>query len=128
MKRCLTTIAFTLALASQAAAGGVLTFNFNAQNGQQANAIRSGLVLYQVYKDIDTNGHISQRGVNNLARMAQGGPGNIGIIHQDGSNHDASLTQTGGYNSCGVFQSGHGATYHGHQTGGDACLVFQHGF
>ena len=74
MKRYLTVFAFTIAMASQAAAGGVLTFNFNAQNSNQANAIRSGLVLYQIYKDIDTNGHISQSGVNNLARLAQGRP------------------------------------------------------
>ena len=128
MKRCLTTIVFTLALAGQAAAGGVLSFNFNAQNSNQANAIRSGLVLYQIYKDIDTNGHISQRGINNAARLAQGGRGNIGIIHQDGSDHNASLTQRGGYNSCGVFQSGRGANFHGHQNGGGACIVLQHGF
>ncbi|MEL7114432.1 MAG: curlin, partial [Pseudomonadota bacterium] len=112
-------LALTISLATPALAGGTLTFNFEAKNGHQADALRAGLVLYQIARDIDTNGHISQRGINNMAALAQGGSGNIGVIHQDGSNHDATLTQTGGYNSCGVFQFGNGATSNVHQTGGE---------
>jgi len=128
MKRALSTLALTVCLAAPAAAGGVFTLNIEAKNASDANAIRTGLVLFQVVNDIHSNGHISQSGIGNIASLAQGGSGNIGIIHQDGNGHDASLIQTGGGNSCGVFQFGNNASSHTHQTGGEACLVLQAGF
>lgn len=132
MKRILTAfvLAATLAtpMATPAQAGGVLTLNIEAGNAHDAHAIRSGLVLYQVFREIKTDGHISQNGIGNIASLAQGGTGNIGIIHQHGNGHSASLTQKGGHNSCGVFQFGTGASSHVTQSGGQACIVLQHGF
>lgn len=131
MKRFLTALAqtaiLTAALAAPAAAGSI-TFNIEAQTANQANAIRTGLVIYQIAQDIETSGHISQNGLGNMAALAQGGAGNIGIIHQEGNGHDATLTQTGGGNSCGVFQFGENTSHHAHQTGGEACIVLQAGF
>ena len=130
MKRILTalTLAISTALAAPAMAGGTISFSINASNAEEANAIRAGLTLYQIVNDIDTNGHISQNGVNNIAALAQGGSGNIGIIHQEGNNHDATLVQQNGNNSCGVFQFGTSATANVQQSGGEACLVLQAGF
>lgn len=130
MKRILTalTLAISTALAAPAMAGGTISFSINASNAEEANAIRAGLTLYQIVNDIDTNGHISQNGVNNIAALAQGGSGNIGIIHQEGNNHDATLIQQNGNNSCGVFQFGNSATANVQQSGGEACLVLQAGF
>lgn len=121
-------VALTAGLASPAAAGGSFSFAFNASNADEANAIRTGLTLFQVANDIHTNGHVSQNGFNNLAALAQGGSGNIGIIHQEGSNHDATLVQENGNNACGIFQFGNGTSSDVYQGGGEACIVLQAGF
>lgn len=127
MTRFLIAFALTLALAAPAMAGG-LTLNIQANNRDDANAIRAGLVFYKVVKDIKAHGHISQRGARNVASLAQGGRGNIGIIHQDGLGHRASVKQTGNRNSCGVFQFGNSRSAHVTQTGGGACIIVQAGF
>lgn len=131
MKR--TAIALSLALATAIAtpslAGGTVSFAFDARNAQDARAIRTGLAMYSVLNDVKSNGHITQNGLNNLARLGQRGRGNVGVIHQEGANHDASLTQTGNRNSYGIFQLGDGASGHVEQTGnGRAGLLFQIGF
>jgi minor curlin subunit len=132
MKRFLTAIALTstlaMGLAAPASAGNVLTLNIEAKTKTQSTLLRAGLVAYQIHKEIDTNGHISQNGIANVAALAQGGSGNIGVIHQEGNGHNANVTQTGGNNSCGVFQFGNGASHTVHQTGGEACIVLQAGF
>ncbi len=131
MKRTLTalTLAVSTALAAPALAGGVLSFELNAQNANEANAIAAGLTFYKVAKDIKTNGHITQNGINNLAALGQSGHGNVGLIHQEGNNHDASLSQTGNHNAYGIFQVGEGASGHVSQHGnGGAGILFQIGF
>ena len=131
MKRTLTALilAATTALAAPASAGGTITFGFTAQNADEANAIRTGLTLYQVFNDVHANGHISQNGLNNLAALGQSGHGHVGIIHQEGNNHEGSISQSGSNNSCGLFQFGNGASGHVNQSGhGEACLIFQAGF
>ena len=131
MKRTLIalTLVATTAFSGLAHAGGTITFHMNATNSHDANAIRTGLTLYQIARDIDANGHISQNGINNIASLAQGGHGNIGVIHQDGNNHNGSIYQNGNNNSCGLFQFGRGTNGHINQTGnGQACLMFQAGF
>lgn len=131
MKRTLIalTLAATTVFAGVAHAGGTISFRIDAKNANEANAIRGGLMLYQIAKDIDANGHITQNGINNVAALAQGGSGNIGIIHQEGDNHNGSIYQNGNSNSCGLFQFGNGANGHVNQNGnGQACLVFQAGF
>ncbi|KMW59008.1 hypothetical protein AIOL_003989 [Candidatus Rhodobacter oscarellae] len=122
------TLAAATALAAPATAGGSINFVIDAKNPDEAQAIRTGLVIYQIFNDIQTDGHVSQNGIGNAAALLQGGGGNIGIIHQDGNGHDASLSQTGGGNSCGVFQFGNNASSHVSQTGGEACIVIGAGF
>ena len=131
MKRALLalTLATSTALAAPAMAGGTLSFNFDARNGDDANAIRTGLALYSIYNDVKSNGHVSQRGLNNMAALGQRGSGNVGIVHQDGNNHNGSLNQAGNNNSYGVFQFGTGADGQVDQYGnGGAGLLFQVGF
>ena len=130
MKRTIATFAILAAttFGAPATAGGTISFSINASNADEAQAIRTGLTMYQLMNDIKTDGHISQDGMGNVAALMQGGAGNIGIIHQDGDNHDATLIQENGNNSCGVFQFGDGASSNVHQTGGEACIVIQAGF
>lgn len=123
------TLAASTALAAPAMAGGSFSFSIVAQNADDAQAIRTGLTLYQIVNDIQTNGHITQNGVNNIAALAQGGSNNVGVIHQEGNNHDASLHQAGSDQSCGIFQFGDGASNHVTQnTNGAACIVIGAGF
>ena len=131
MKRTLTalTLAAATAMSAPAFAGGVISFEVEAQNANDAQAIGLFLGAYQVINDVKANGHITQNGVNNLAALAQGGHGNVGVIHQEGDNHDASLQQNGNHNAYGIFQVGDGANGHVNQTGnGEAGLLFQIGF
>ena len=131
MKRTLIalTLAASAALSAPAMAGGTFSFAVDAQNADEANAIRTGLAFYQIVRDVKTNGHVTQKGMNNIAALGQHGHGNTGVIHQEGNNHDASLNQTGNGNSYGVFQVGNGASGHVNQTGnGAAGLLFQIGF
>lgn len=123
------TVAATTALSAPAMAGGTISLSINAKNADEARAIRHGLIFYNVMNDIKSNGHITQKGVNNLAALGQSGHGNIGVIHQDGNGHNASLSQNGNHNSCGIFQFGNGANGHVQQNGnGQGCLVLQAGF
>ncbi|MDJ0627365.1 MAG: hypothetical protein QNJ44_03815 [Rhodobacter sp.] len=131
MKRTLTalTLAAATALSAPAHAGGVISFEVEARNANDAQAIGILLGTYQVMNDIKANGHITQNGMNNIAAMAQRGTGNVGVIHQEGDNHDASLQQTGNHNAYGIFQVGNGASGHVDQAGnGQAGLLFQIGF
>ncbi|MDQ7071518.1 MAG: hypothetical protein Q9M48_12415 [Rhodobacterales bacterium] len=112
-----------------ASAGGNFSVSFNAQNNEEAAAIRTGLVFYRVVKDIKSNGHITQNGIGNLASLSQNGSGNIGLIQQEGNNHNASLDQTGDNNSFGIFQFGENTDGQVTQTGyGGAGLLFLIGF
>ena len=123
------TLAASTTLAAPAIAGGTLSFEVSAKNADEARAMRNGLALYQVVNDIHTNGHITQKGISNIAAMAQGGNGHTGIIHQDGDGHNASLQQSGNNNSYGIFQFGENANGHVQQNGnGQAGLLFQVGF
>lgn len=130
MKRILTaaTVAVATLTALPVLAGQTLTFGYTAKTQEEAEAMRAGLAIYSLVNDIHTNGHVTQNGVNNAAGIVQGGGRNRAIIHQDGNNHNGSIYQTGGNNSCGLFQFGNGATGHVRQSGGQTCIVIQHGF
>jgi len=130
MKRTLTALTFALstALAVPALAGGVISFEVNPTNADEANAIRTGLALYNIVNDIQTNGHITQNGINNMAALGQSGNGNVGVIRQEGNNHNASLNQNGNGNAYGIFQVGNGASGYVNQVGnGGTGLLFQIG-
>lgn len=119
-------VSASTALSAPAVAGGSLNFSYTARNAEEAKAIRTGLTLYRVAKDIRANGSVTQKGVANRAALAQRGRGNVGVIVQRGNNNDASLRQTGNGNSCGIFQFGGGSRADVSQDGnGAACLVIQ---
>ncbi len=130
MKRILTALTLTAAaaIATPALAGGTVTFGYTAKNKDEANAMRAGLAIYSLARDIHTNGHVTQNGVANAAGIVQGGGNNKAIIHQDGNNHNGSITQLNGNNSCGLFQFGNGANGQVQQNGGETCIVVQHGW
>ena len=123
------TLAAGTALAAPAFAGGTISLEIEAQNAQDAQAIQTGLAVYQIVNDVKTDSHVSQNGIDNLATLGQHGSGNVGIVHQDGDDHDAALNQTGTGNSYGIFQFGEGASGDVDQVGsGEAGLLIQVGF
>lgn len=129
MKRMMSVLALIFLLPGAIEAGGTVTFEVHSNNPNDARRIRTGLVLYQMYRDIESNGHISQNGWNNAAGLVQTGRSNVGIIQQNGNGHRGTLIQNGNRQSCGVFQSGRNTrAYVNQRRNGAACLVFQHGF
>lgn len=127
-RKTLLAAALTLA-ALPAVAGGQLSIGYQARTADEAAAIRAGLALYALHRDIDKNGHVTQQGINHAAGLYQRGPGHRGIIVQEGRDHTGSLTQTGRGHSFGLFQSGRGTTAHIEQQGqGRAGLLFLHGW
>lgn len=125
-----TILAAALSLAAlPAAAGGQVSLGIQARTADEAAALRAGLVLYTLHRDIKTNGHVTQQGINHAAGLFQTGPGHRGLIVQNGRDHTGSLTQTGAGHSFGLFQSGRGTTAHVVQQGrGAAGLLFVHGW
>ena len=116
-------------LAAPALAGGSVSLSINAANSRDAQALRAGLVLYGIVQDIQSNGHVTQRGLGNAAALAQSGGGHLGVIHQDGFGHDGSLTQVGRGNAFGLFQFGRDTSGHVVQTGrGQSGVTIQYGW
>lgn len=111
-----------------AGAGGQVSINVAPSNAREARALRLGLALYALHQDIDSNGHVTQRGANNAAGIYQGGSNSRAIIHQDGQGHSGSITQTGGNNSYGLFQFGQNTSGHVQQTGGQSGLTLLFGW
>lgn len=112
-----------------AAANGTLSFTLNATNSDEANAIRAGLTLYQLFRGAESGAFVHQDGTLNGAAIAQAaGGGSVGVIHQDGSAHAATLDQQGHGQAHGIFQFGTGANAQVVQTAdGQAGLTFQFG-
>ncbi|WP_323034710.1 hypothetical protein [Pararhodobacter sp.] len=111
-----------------AGSGGQVAINVAPRNAQEAQALRVGLALFALHQDIETNGHVTQHGVNNAAGIYQGGPNNRAIIHQEGRGHDGSISQTGGNNAYGLFQFGQNTSGHVQQTGGQSGLTVLFGW
>lgn len=128
-------LAATLALATPFAAApalatssGSVSINIAPSNADEARALRLGLALFALHRDIRTNGHVTQHGVGHAAGIAQGGPNNRAIVHQEGRGHTGTISQTGGNNAYGLFQFGQNTTSHVHQTGGQSGLTLQFGW
>ena len=117
----------TLPLATPAAAGGSVSINVAPSNAQEAQALRLGLALYALHNDIESNGHVTQSGVNNAAGIYQGSSDQA-IIHQEGSGHTGTIEQTDGNNSYGLFQFGQNTDAAIQQTGGQTGLTLQFGW
>ena len=109
--------AIAACLAGPAIAGGSISLSINPGNPRDAQALRTGLMIYGIVQDIQSNGHVTQRGVANAAALAQSGGGHFGVIYQDGAGHDGSLTQTGRGNAHGLFQFGRDTSAHVVQAG-----------
>ncbi len=117
-------LALTLATITGAAlaplpaeASGALSIQLNPRNADEARALRLGLALYAVHRDLRGNGHVTQNGVNNAAAIVQRGRGTTAIIHQEGRGHDGSITQEGGNQAHGLFQFGRNTSGHVVQSG-----------
>lgn len=124
-----TAVASTLSLAAPAAqADGTIAFTFTPRTAEEAQALRLGIALYALSRDID-GAEVRQRGQGNRAEVRQHGRGNLGIVHQDGSGHTSSLTQRGRNNAQVIVQAGRGTSAEVYQRGrGQAGLVFLFGW
>ncbi len=108
---------------------GAISLHLNPRSADEARALRAGLALFAVHQDIRSNGHVTQRGVNNAAAIAQRGSGSRAIVHQDGCNHDASIDQRGRNHAHGVFQFGCNTSAHVAQRGrGQTGVTIQYGW
>ncbi len=123
-------VAATASASLPAAADGTLSLTLNATNAEEANAIRTGLTIYQIAQGAQSGAFTNQNGSLNGAAIAQvANGGSVGVIHQDGNGHNATLDQRGNGQAHGIFQFGNGADANVVQTGnGDAGLTFQFGF
>lgn len=112
-----------------AVAGGHITLSITGQSAESRQAIRTGLALYALHRDVTSNGHVTQEGLANAAGIYQSGRGHRALIEQHGKGHSGSIDQRGRGHSFGLFQSGRGTSAHVVQRGhGRAGLLFQHGW
>lgn len=131
--RPLTAAATALMLAASpltpamAGGSGQVALTLTPRNADEAGLMRLGLALYALRRDVRSNGHVTQSGVNNAAGIYQGGPNNQAIVHQEGCNHTGTVSQRGSNNAQGLFQfgcntTGH-VTQHGHNNTGITVLL-----
>jgi hypothetical protein len=121
------TLALTTLSGTAAMAGGVLSFEVNPTNAEEANLIRLGLGIFQIANGGDA-AQVIQNGIGNGAGIGQSGVGNQGVVYQEGNGNTGTLSQNG-CDSYGIFQFGNGANANVAQ--GDGCqtgLLFQVGF
>ena len=119
----------TGALTLPADAGGSVSVTYVPGNQQDAQALQTGLLFYQLYNSVKNGASIKQLGKNNIAGIGQYGAGNTGIIHQEGKGHSATLNQYGNGNSWGIFQFGQNTNANVNQYGnGGTGATFQFGW
>ncbi|MHB2264285.1 curlin [Aliihoeflea sp. PC F10.4] len=117
------------ATAVPASANGQFSFHVAPTNSQEDRAMRTGLALYQMYRDVRGGASIIQNGRNNSAGVAQDGRDNLGIVSQRGNGHNGTVSQTGNGNSYGLFQFGRGTSGQIVQTGSNRTgATFQWGW
>jgi opacity protein-like surface antigen len=88
-------VAASMSAALPAAAQGTLSLSLNATNAEEANAIRTGLTIYQIAQGAQSGAFVNQNGSLNGAAIAQvANGGSVGVIHQDGNGHNATLDQS----------------------------------
>ena len=91
------------ALSPAYAEGAAITWR---PRGEEAEAVRTGLGLYSLFRDLRNQAKTNQRGTNNGAAIAQHGRGNNAYVFQRGRDNSGAITQNGNYNSYGLFQFG----------------------
>jgi len=116
-----------LAMAPPAAADGYLGLTVNPRTAEEAALVRMGLAFYSLHKDIEANGQITQRGIDNAAHISQGGCDRA-LIEQRGRGHTGEIAQGGCGNVAALFQSGRHTDGRIVQRGGQTGLLFLHGF
>ncbi|MBF9035217.1 curlin [Rhodobacterales bacterium HKCCE2091] len=129
LPKTLLTAAFLSLAAAPVLAGGTVSFNFNAQNADEARAVQAGLALYRIAQGVDSGAFVHQDGSLNGAALIQAGTGSSGVIHQDGNGHSAILNQQGNGQNYGIFQFGDGADANVTQTAdGETGFALQFGW
>jgi minor curlin subunit len=119
----------TAAALTPAHAGGQISIEIVPGSSDSARALRLGLGLYALSREIKSGAGIRQNGSGNMAGIGQNGSGNFGVVHQDGNGHSGTLNQNGNNNSCGLFQFGENTSGHVSQNGnGGTCAAFQFGW
>ena len=82
-------------------------FNFTVTpRGESAHAIRTGLTIYGIARDLRNRARTSQRGSDNGAAISQHGRGNSAVVVQRGRANSGTISQNGNDNYYGLFQFG----------------------
>ncbi|SLN70214.1 hypothetical protein [Roseisalinus antarcticus] len=110
-----------------AAADGQAWLTINPRNAEEAALVRFGLAAYALHKDIEENGHVTQRGADNAAGIYQGAC-DFALIEQQGSGHRGTINQRNCDNAGAIFQSGRNTDANLDQSGGQTGVIFIHGF
>ncbi|MBF9031205.1 curlin [Rhodobacterales bacterium HKCCE3408] len=127
-RKALLAIPFALATLP-AMAGGTVSVSFEAGNAEEAQAVQTGLALYQIVEGVESGAYVHQDGSLNAAALLQAGSGSTGVIHQEGDGHSATLNQQGNNQAHGIFQFGEGADADVVQTAdGAAGITLQFGW
>ena len=107
----------------------VISLQLSPRNAQEADALRVGLALYAIHRNVRSEAGIDQIGQGNVAGIVQLGQGNLGLIRQRGRDHNATLGQTGTGQAFAIFQNGRGTRADVAQTGpASAGILFQYGW
>lgn len=97
--------ALTVPVAPAAANSFSLTL---VPRGEAATALRTGLSIYGIVRDLKSRARIEQRGTGNGAAIAQSGQGNRAFLIQRGRDNAGTISQRGNYNTYGLVQIGRG--------------------
>lgn len=113
----------TIASASMvapAAAAGSFSLTILPAAGQDADALRAGMQIFNIINSMEANGGaVHQNGMNNSALLGQNGSGNFGTIWQEGNGHSGALDQVGDGNAYGIYQFGENTDVDVSQFGND---------
>ena len=120
----------TASAVAPASAAGSFSLTILPAAGQDAEAMRAGMQIFNLINSAKTNGGvIRQNGFGNGAMMGQNGNGNFGTIWQEGNGHSGNLQQNGNGNAYGIYQFGENTNVDVNQFGhGQTGATFVFGF
>jgi hypothetical protein len=94
--------------------------------GESAEAVRTGFMLYNLFRGFKNSARVDQKGSGNGAAISQHGRGNFAEVFQRGRGHSGTITQSGNHNAYGIFQFGRNARTSAVQRGdGNVGFTFQ---
>ncbi len=113
-----------------AAAAGSFSLTILPAAGEDADALRAGMQIFNLLNAAKTNGGvIRQNGTGNAAQLGQNGSDNFGTIWQEGNGHSGNLQQNGNGNAFGIYQFGENTSVNANQYGnGQTGATFIFGF